>query len=290
MGKFILNVDTGVDDALAIILMAKYGLNPEFIVAASGNSTIENTYNNTRGVVSLLGLNIPVYRGSFRPLAREPYMEDFHGERGISGYKFKKFSPGSEKNGIIKMYEALKNDKFTIISTSPLTSLGILLSLDPSIYSQINEIIIMGGAFRLNSFGNGNMGDAEFNVFYDPEAAKIVFNSGIKLRAIPLDITMNPDFAITAKDMKNSPNDSPCSDFTKAVISDMIKRHGKFELHDPIAAFSYIKPEAFNYINGDIIVDGSGKTRIMEKISSSMVAVSLNKELFNSGIKEKLLH
>ncbi len=286
----ILNVDTGVDDAMGIILLAKYGIKPEFIVSASGNTDVENTYRNTLGVVSLLNIDVPVYRGSSRPLIKPHYVEDFHGENGIAGYKFSTVIKENKINGIVKMYESLKDHKNTIISTSPLTSIAILLSLDPDIAKRIDEIIIMGGAFRFNSYGKGNMGNSEFNIFYDPDAAAIVFKSGIKITAIPLDLTMDPEFSVTKNDLEKINIDYPAGSFMKAVLSDMISRHGKLEMHDPIAVFSYINEKAFKYKYGQITCDLDGVTSLNEeKNCSSRVAISLDERIFNNDLKKKLL-
>jgi inosine-uridine nucleoside N-ribohydrolase len=283
MDKVILNVDTGVDDALAMVLLKKYRINPKFIVAASGNSILENTYRNTKGVSDLLGFDCPVYPGSYRPLVKPHFYEDFHGKNGMACYKFDDAPWKNLPNGIIKMYEALKRDRYTIVCTSPMTSLAILLSIDPDIKDNIENLIIMGGAFGITPYGKGNIGDSEFNIFYDPEAAKIVLGSDINETIIPLDLTMNPELAI--KHLPTKAANTPLEEFIWETTEFMLKTHGIFELHDPIAAFSLINQDAFKFLNGDIEVDRDGVTAFKgNKNSRKRIATGINMEIYKKAL------
>lgn len=289
MDKVILNVDTGIDDAFAMVLLKKYGITPEFIVAASGNSTLDNTYRNTAGVAELLDFHCPVYYGSFRPILKPHFHEDFHGKNGIGCYQFKDVSIKNSKNGIIKMEEALQNEKYTIICTSPMTSLALLLRLDEEIKNNINNIIIMGGAFGITPYGNGNMGDAEFNAFYDPEAARIVFESDIKETIVPLDLTMNPEIAI--KTIPDSQKGGALDDFIYKTTEFMLKEHKSFEMHDPLAAFAFIEPEAYRYVYGDIEVYSSGVTVFKpDSNSKKRIATGIDFKRYSKGLKEIIYH
>jgi len=288
MDRVILNVDTGIDDAFAMILLKRYGITPEFVVASSGNSLLENTYRNTVGVANLLYMDCPVYYGSSKPLVRPHYFEDFHGKNGLGCYNF----PGidiekNSENGIVKMYEALKKNKYTIICTSPLTSLGILLSLDNKIIGNINNIIIMGGAFGLTPYGKGNMGDSEFNIFYDPEAARIVMEANINETIVPLDLTMDPRLSI--KELPANIDNTSLNDFILKTTKFMVEQHGTFELHDPIAAFSFIDPQAFKFVNGDIEVNSDGVTKFIENHNSKKrVATMINYDAYQSKLVKKI--
>jgi len=288
MDKVILNVDTGVDDAFAMILLKLYGITPEFIVASSGNSLLENTYRNTIGVANLLGFECPVYYGTHKPLVRPHYFIDFHGRNGLGCYNFPNINiETNSENGIIKMYEALKNNKYTIICTSPLTSLALLMSLDNKIIDNINNIIIMGGAFGITPYGKGNIGDSEFNIFYDPEAARIVMGANINETIVPLDITMDPKLAI--KNLPTNIYNTSLNDFVFKTTKFMIKQHGALELHDPIAVFSFIDPQAFNFVNGDIEVNSDGVTKFVENHNSKKrVATMINYDAYQSKLVEKI--
>ncbi|WP_061951576.1 nucleoside hydrolase [Acidiplasma cupricumulans] len=132
MAKLILIVDTGVDDALAIMTLVKNGIKPDFIIAASGNSDLDNTLNNTIEVTKILEENIPVYYGAYRPLIREPYYEDYHGQNGLANYTYE-MHEFNKINGIIELYNTLKDEEVDIIITCPLTTLALLFSLEKNI-------------------------------------------------------------------------------------------------------------------------------------------------------------
>ncbi len=290
MNNVILNVDTGVDDAYAIILLEKYGIRPDFIVASSGNSNIEDTFRNTEGVIKILNSDVPVYKGAYRPLMRDAYYEFYHGKNGMGCYNFNHVTE-EHKNGILKMYDALKKKKYTIISTCPLTSIALMLLMDENIEKNIDKIIVMGGAFHLNPYGDGNIDDAEFNIYYDPEAAKIVFNLSIEEYIIPLDVTMNPDFSIQNADIKKINDTGIVGDFIYKTLKYMVEKHNSFEMHDPIAAMAYFNKNAFKYINGNIYVDDKGVTKIYEnKNSNKHVAYSLDKIEYKKNIYGKFFH
>ena len=266
MEKIILIVDTGVDDAMAMILLKRHGITPEFIVAQSGNSLLGNIYRNTVGIASILEFSCPVYPGSYTPIVKPHYYEDFHGKNGLACYNFPDIPFVGKENGIIRMYEALKHEKYRIICTSPLTSLGLLLRLDPDIQKNILDITIMGGAFGRTSWGKGNMGESEFNIFYDPEAAKIVFGIGAKITLVPLDLTMNPELAI--KTPLKVHDSSKVGDFIAKATEFMLEKHGSYELHDPIAAYAAINSGAFKFLKGRIKVDANGVTSLDENVES----------------------
>ena len=283
MDKIILNVDTGVDDAMAIILLKRHGITPEFIVAQSGNSSLENTYRNTVGIAEILELDCPVYPGSYTPIIKPSFYEDFHGKNGLACYRFPDSPLKDTENGIIKMYEALKHGKYRILSTSPLTSLALAVRLGPGIIDNIKDIIIMGGAFKKTQWGNGNMGSSEFNIFYDPEAAKIILGLDLNETVIPLDLTMKPELAL--KTLVTAREKDKVGDFVQKATKFMLKKHGSYELHDPIAAYAMIKPGAFEFINGKINVDSNGVTTIDKNTKSKQrIAVDIDSSIFTDEI------
>ncbi len=283
MDKIILIVDTGVDDAMAMILLKRNGITPEFIVAQSGNSSLENTYRNTVGIARELELDCPVYPGSSTPMIKPPFYEDFHGKNGLACYRFPDAPIKDTENGIIKMYESLKHERYRILSTSPLTSLALAVRLDTSIIHNIIDITIMGGAFKRTQWGNGNMGDSEFNIFYDPEAARIVFDMDLKETVIPLDLTMKPELALNK--LLTVRNRDKVGDFVEKATEFMLEKHGSYELHDPIAAYATINPGAFTFISGKINVDSNGVTTIDENIKSKQrIAVDMDSSAFRNEI------
>ena len=188
--KIILDCDPGHDDAVAIMLAA---INPKIellgITVVAGNQKLEKTVNNALKVCNHLNLNVPVYSGMSRPMIREQLIaDDIHGETGLDGPKFEELKIKSEnKHAVNFIIDTLMNsdEKITLVPTGPLTNIGMAIRFEPKIIEKINRIVLMGGSYQL-----GNMTPAaEFNILADPDAAHIVFSSGVKLVMMGLDLT-----------------------------------------------------------------------------------------------------
>jgi pyrimidine-specific ribonucleoside hydrolase len=198
----ILDCDPGHDDALAITLaLARPELELLGITTVGGNSPLANTTRNALRVLALLGRNdVPVAAGAERPLLREPWIPvEFHGESGLDGADLPEPEAAPRAEGALAMAEALiarVEQPVTLVATAPLTNVALLLRARPGIREGIERICLMGG-----SLGEGNTtAAAEFNIWQDPEAAAIVFGSGIPISMIGLDVThralfLEPDVA-----------------------------------------------------------------------------------------------
>ena len=285
MKNVIMSVDTGIDDAMVIYLLSKY-MDIDYIIATSGNSYLNNTFNNTSFVVNSLKLNIPVYRGSEKPLIRPHFEEKYHGEYGLGDYKAE--NAVKKENGIIKLINSLKSDRYTILSTGPLTDIALALSVEPDISKNIEKIIIMGGAFGLNQYGVGNVNNAEFNIYYDPEAAKIVFENNVKEYVIGLDITMDPKFSMDINGF-NSIKNNNIPEIIVNLSKYLISGHGRLYFHDPIAALYLINKNLFKFIGGGIKVNNDGSTTILSDNSESKyIAVDLDYSGFKTYLYDKI--
>ena len=188
--KIILDCDPGHDDAVAIMLAA---INPKIellgITVVAGNQKLEKTVNNALKVCNHLNLDVPVYSGMSRPMIREQLIaDDIHGETGLDGPKFEELKIIAEyKHSVIFIIDTLMNsdEKVTLVPTGPLTNIGMAIRFEPRIIEKINRIVLMGGSYQL-----GNMTPAaEFNILADPDAAHIVFSSGVKIVMMGLDLT-----------------------------------------------------------------------------------------------------
>ena len=188
--KIILDCDPGHDDAVAIMLAA---INPKIellgITVVAGNQKLEKTVNNALKVCNHLNLNVPVYSGMSRPMIREQLIaDDIHGKTGLDGPKFEELKIKAEnKHAVNFIIDTLMNsdEKITLVPTGPLTNIGMAIRFEPKIIEKINRIVLMGGSYQL-----GNMTPAaEFNILADPDAAHIVFSSGVKLVMMGLDLT-----------------------------------------------------------------------------------------------------
>ncbi len=187
--KVIIDCDPGHDDAIALLLLgSRKDIELLGVIVESGNQTLEKTGQNAINVCEYLNINTPIVLGVSHPLIRENVTcGEIHGESGLDGFDFPKYNKTFEsKNGITFLVDTLmSNNDVTIITTGPTTNIGLALRIEPKIKNHIKEIIMMGG-----SIDNGNVSPAaEFNILCDPEAAHIIFNSGINVKMIGLNVT-----------------------------------------------------------------------------------------------------
>lgn len=186
----IIDTDPGIDDALAIaIALFSDELDVRLITTVAGNVSLKNVTNNTLKLLHFFGKDIPVAQGADRPLI-EPLVDasNVHGASGMEGFEFPE--PKTElllkDNAANAMRKAImeSEEPVTLVPIAPMTNLALLLSMYPEVKGNIQEIVMMGG-----SATRGNKGVmSEFNVATDPEAAKIVFNSGLPIVMAGLDV------------------------------------------------------------------------------------------------------
>ena len=191
MEKIILDCDPGHDDAVAILMA---GIHPKIkllgITTVAGNQTLDKTTVNALNVCQYLKLNVPVYAGMSLPMIKntQSIAADIHGRSGLDGPIFNKLNKKVEKiHAVNFIIETLKNckEKITLVITGPMTNIAMAFRLEPSITKKVKRIVFMGGRYQL-----GNVTPAaEFNIYADAEASYVVFNSGIPLVMMGLDIT-----------------------------------------------------------------------------------------------------
>jgi inosine-uridine nucleoside N-ribohydrolase len=189
--KVILDVDTGTDDAVALMVAA---LSPELeligATTVNGNTLVQNCTENTLRVFDYIGKSgIPVFEGMSQPMVRGNMEQEVSAE-GIHG-DFLDLPPSRTKkqaqhavNWLIDTYMKSDGD-IILVPVGPLTNIAMAIRMEPRILEKIPEIVIMGGA---HEHGNSTP-SAEFNIWCDPEAAKIVVNCGRPIRMVPLDAT-----------------------------------------------------------------------------------------------------
>ncbi|HEX7042426.1 MAG TPA: nucleoside hydrolase [Patescibacteria group bacterium] len=185
--KIIIDTDPGHDDAMAIMLAIKSDIFDVIaITTVCGNSTIENTTRNARFILKTLGReDIPVYSGAKRPLKQELIQAVVHGKSGLDGIDPTN-RPMLTNNAAQKIISLVKKNpgEITLVTLAPLTNIAMAIKKDPETMKKVKEIVTMGGA--INVAGNKNR-VAEFNIFVDPDAAKVVFDFPVKKTLVPLD-------------------------------------------------------------------------------------------------------
>lgn len=204
--KIIIDTDPGIDDAVAIAAAVfNEKLSVELISTVAGNVSVDKTTNNALRLVEFFEKDIPVAMGAEKPLIRTPKnASHIHGDTGMDGFDFRNPTKKvCEKNSIDKMREIIltSDEKITLVPIGPLTNIALLLATYPECKKNIEEIVMMGG-----SSGRGNDSPAaEFNIYADPEAAKMVMASGLKITICPLDVTMTATLDLeTINNLKNT--------------------------------------------------------------------------------------
>jgi purine nucleosidase len=188
--KLILDCDPGIDDAVAMALaLASPELDVRGITVCHGNVPLERTKANALSMLTLLGRDVEVYAGASCPLMRgEIGAGDVHGATGLGGIRLplprREISARRAADFIIDEIFAHPGE-ICLVAVGPLTNLALAMRLAPEIIPLIGRIVIMGGAV-----GAGNRtASAEFNIFADPHAAKIVFDCGRPFTMFGLDVT-----------------------------------------------------------------------------------------------------
>lgn len=200
--KIILDCDPGHDDAIAIMVAGLHrNLELLGITVVAGNQTYENVTNNALRICDYLNIDVPVYGGMKGPIIRKQIVaSDFHGKTGLDGIKLPETGKRlEEKHGVNFITESLINsrEKITLVPVGPLTNIAMALKMRPEIKEKIERIVMMGGSCN----GGNATPYAEFNIYADPEAAHIVFSSGVPVYMMGLDITNKtmPDTEIVKK-------------------------------------------------------------------------------------------
>lgn len=245
----ILDVDTGIDDALALALAVR---SPEAELVAvttlAGNVGVDRTTANTLAVLDWLGaLDVPVHRGASRPLVRgHRDATYFHDADGLGGANLPPSgrSIGSDRGpAAIVRLAAARPGELTLVCVGPLTNLAIALNVEPDLPTMLRRVVVMGGAFTVP----GNVTPvAEFNVFADPEAASQVFAAPIAhLTAIGLDVTQRTKLSrSTWEAADRTASGSPAARLLGRVCRQAFLDRGleSIYLHDPLAVAVALDP------------------------------------------------
>ncbi|MCL3883435.1 nucleoside hydrolase [Marivita sp. GX14005] len=262
--KIIIDTDPGQDDAVAILLALASPDEIEVlgITAVAGNVPLALTQKNARIVCELAGrTDMRVFAGCDAPISRKLVTaEHVHGKTGLDGPVLPDpvmaLQDTHAVDFIIDTLRAEPPGTVTLCPLGPLTNIAVALERAPDIAGRIEEIVLMGGAY----FEVGNITPtAEFNIYVDPDAAKIVFGCGAPITVMPLDVTHK---ALVTKPRNDAFRalDTPVG-VTVAEMTDFFERFDKEKygsdgapLHDPCVTAYLIAPELFSgrHINVEI--------------------------------------
>jgi inosine-uridine nucleoside N-ribohydrolase len=282
--RVIIDTDPGVDDALALLLaMRSPELKIEAITAVAGNVPLELTLPNALRMVEIAGrTDIPVAAGAKAPLVRRLVTAAYaHGENGLGGAVFPepKIKPVSETapefiRQVVRKYPS----EVTLITIGPLTNIATAFNSDPELPAMVKSLIMMGG-----SLSGGNITPAaEFNVYVDPEAARIVFQSGIPITMVGLDVTRKT--SLTEEHVRLlEAGQNPVSQAAARIARNAINHNRQQgflvgpNMHDSLAVAGFIDPSILKWKEYYVDVETTGELTAGETLGYSPNAGDLRR-------------
>lgn len=259
----IIDCDPGVDDTFALFYaFACKELDVRLVSSVSGNVDVEKTTVNARRVAAMAKYDVEIVKGANQPLIAKPFYADYiHGKNGMGGYEFKddNLAPLSDKNAIEALRDAIlsSDEKVTLVAVGPFTNIAKLFLTYPEVKENIQEISIMGGGLK----GGNTTVCAEFNVFVDPEAAHVVFESGLPIIMAGLDVTEKS--FIDKSHLDRIANTGTIGKFLSDVIVAARSANNdasfRTSLHDVVSVMVLTHPEFFEYETLRVRVETQGK-------------------------------
>lgn len=258
--NIIIDCDPGIDDVVALCFAIANSdkFNILGITTVAGNQTIENVTQNAIGLMSFLNQDIKIAKGAKGPLIREKKpASQVHGVNGVGEYTFPQTKVLYSNNAITFLRDTIMScsDKVTLVPVGPLTNIALLIKTFPEVADKIELISIMGG-----STGIGNRtATAEFNIWADPEAARIVFDSKLPIVMSGLNVTHSTGLFKEDIDMllkSKGKVTKMCGDILDYYFKGDHVMKGTFTpIHDACALMVLIHPELFKYEHLPVTVD-----------------------------------
>src|SRR6266567_2194529 len=274
--RVVIDTDPGVDDALALLLvMRSPELKIEAITPVAGNVPLELSLPNALRMVEIAGrTDIPVAVGAKAPLLRRLVTAAYaHGENGLGGAVFPepKIKPVAEPaakfiSQIVRKYPG----EVTLITIGPLTNIATALNMDSELARIVKSLVMMGG-----SLSGGNITPAaEFNVYVDPEAARIVFQSGIPITMVGLDVTRKTSLTEDHVRVLEAAH-TPVSEAAATIARNAIhhNRERGFlagpNMHDSLAVAGFLDPSILQFQDYYVDVETAGELTAGETLGYS---------------------
>jgi len=295
--KILIDCDPGHDDMMALLLAcASPELELQGVTTVAGNQTGEKTWRNALRTLTLIGrTDVPVARGADKPLLRKlTVAPEIHGVSGLDGADLPE--PGFRglaehaADFLIRTVQRSR-EKVTLVPTGPLTNVALALLKDPALARRLERIVLMGGAV----YDSNVTPAAEFNIYVDPEAARIVFESGVPIVMVGLDVTNKARLSFADIDEMASLGGrvsrvvAPLLRFFAQANKDVFGFDGA-PLHDALAVAHLVRPEVIDTRRMNVVVEIAGEyTRgrtvadvygISGRPANAEVALQVNQPLF----------
>lgn len=260
----IIDCDPGIDDAIALMVAIanEDKLNILGISTVAGNLSSDVVTENALALTEFLGReDIPVARGSRGPLLRVlSVADDIHGKKGLGNYELPKAKKTEvEEHAVVFMRNLIMHEKdtVTLVPTGPLTNIALLLHMYPEVKEKIELICLMGGAAK----GGNVTPTGEFNIWADPEAASIVYNSGIPIVMCGLDVTtksgVNREQVAYLRKQKE-PISNMCGEMLSFYLSCPHYREKEIAaMHDASTLMYLLHPELYTIVRMHVEIDCS---------------------------------
>lgn len=301
----IIDCDPGHDDAIALLLaFASERLHVKAVTIVAGNQTQEKTLNNALKVLSFAGVDVPVAKGDDKPLMRDLIIApEVHGDSGLDGPELPESNLKAVDISAIELIAKTIREsdrKVTLIPTGALTNIAKFLLCYPELKEKIERISLMGGA----CFGGNWSPAAEFNILVDPEAADIVFKSGIPITMSGLDVTHKA--LIYDEDVERIRN---VGGKVAAMVAELLDFFSKFHmdmgfkgspLHDPCAVAWVIDPSIMTTKKLHVDIETKGEHTlgatvvdyydVLKKEKNADVAFDIDRERFVDMLVEAMEH
>lgn len=305
--SIIIDTDPGIDDALAIMLAAA---SPEVdiigITAVAGNTGLEHTARNAAALADLLGLTCPVGAGAAAPLWRrdtEPATH-VHGDDGLRGYQLptstREIEPAIE---LLRRLVDESTEPVTLVPIGPLTNVALFMATYPETARKVEHIVLMGGGTG-EHLGNATPA-AEFNIYFDPDAAARVFDFGVPITTVGLNVTNRA--LVTLRDFTPLvESGGPLSDMVSAIMLPYIEHAasgGEVDdaaaaQHDSLAVAAVIQPDLLRTEHLHVDVENVGRLTsgmtvvdhhsVTGKEPNCHVAVDVDVEAFTALLVSRL--
>ena len=291
MRNVILDLDTGIDDTLALlyVLSKKDEINLLGVTSTFGNVETGTSAKNSLTILDLFNhSDVPVFLGESAPYGKESYkvkeyIYQIHGKNGLGNVNFPPSMREAKEDGVKFIHDMILSHPgdITIVATGPLTNIAMLYKRFPEVLNIDHEIISMGGALTVE----GNVSNiCEANYSKDPSSASYVFSKAINFKMIGLDVTQRSHLYLEDLDKWHKAK----GEMVKKMVEFYIEFHktGYSYLHDPSAVCAILHPEYFTFLSLPIYVTEEGRS--IGKYNSNLPLKEVALSVDNKSVENEL--